>query len=151
MSAQTRPQKCYSWIWHFPSSLWWFMTLSHKGRWTEKLGEFCSRIIGPSLQHKWGKSLWRRRRCWRISEVVLVAFPGSFLLLSLFNWITGPQGLFLKHYGIVSTTEYLAPFFRCLFTSSLGTIFIWFSDSAELTFHLWFQIKLLRALALKSQ
>ena len=46
------------------SSLWWFMTL-HKGRWTEKKkGEekFCSRIIGPSLQHKWGKSLWKKKR-----------------------------------------------------------------------------------------
>ena len=120
-----RPQKCYSWIWHFLAfdDSW---PSTKVGGLRRRRGKFCSRIIGPSLQHKWGKSLWKRKEAGEYRFLYYFSKVFSLFNKSRFdstNWIKK------KARGKIVSKEILLSDSPFLSFSSLGTtIFIWFSD-----------------------
>ena len=151
-----RPQKCYSWIWHFLAfdDSW---PSTKVGGLRRRRGKFCSRIIGPSLQHKWGKSLWKRKEAGEYRFLYYFSKVFSLFNKSRFdstNWIKkkarGKNCVKRNSSLRLSIFELFLPWddnFHLVFRYS-PSLLLAFTAAAELTFHLWFWIKLS---SLKSQ
>ena len=138
------------------SSLWWFMTL-HKGRWTEKKkGEILQQNYWAFPPAQMREIFVKKKRSWGISVPLLLLKGFSLFNKSRFdstNWIKKKargKNCVKRNSLRLSIFELFLPWddnFHLVFRYS-PSLLLAFTAAAELTFHLWFWIKLS---SLKSQ